>query len=138
MFIDSSAFMAILLGEDDTAELLLRLQEHRRKPITSPSVRYEVVVSLARNHAKGGPVTPEGMAEATEAFERLMTTLGCSEVMVTSKIGRMAVEAAAVYGKVAGHPAELNMGDCLSYAAAKANGAPLLYKGRDFAQTDLA
>lgn len=37
-----------------------------------------------------------------------------------------------------GHPAQLNFGDCFSYALAKTTGAPLLYQGTDFAQTDIA
>ncbi|MFN4070544.1 MAG: type II toxin-antitoxin system VapC family toxin [Thermus caldifontis] len=41
------------------------------------------------------------------------------------------------YGR-AQHPAGLNFGDCLSYATARLEGMPLLYKGDDFAQTDLA
>ena len=36
------------------------------------------------------------------------------------------------------HPAGLNLGDCFSYALARAAGAPLLFKGNDFAQTDIA
>jgi len=42
------------------------------------------------------------------------------------------------YGKLVGHPADLNMGDCFAYACAKVYGAQLLYKGRDFSETDLA
>ena len=41
------------------------------------------------------------------------------------------------YGKGTGHPAQLNFGDCFSYALAKALNAPLLYKGEDFAKTDI-
>lgn len=41
------------------------------------------------------------------------------------------------FGK-GGHPAGLNLGDCFSCALAKASGTPLLYKGDDFAQTDVA
>jgi len=48
------------------------------------------------------------------------------------------VRAYARYGKGTGHPAQLNFGDCFSYAAAKRVGAPLLYKGADFSHTDLA
>ncbi len=138
MFVDSSAFMAILLDEPDATDLLVRLQENRRKPITSPVVRYEVVVSLARSRAEGRPITQEDLDLATERFDGLLQLLGCTEIMVTTKIGRLAAETAAIYGKVAGHPAKLNMGDCLSYAAAKSNNMPLLYKGNDFAETDLA
>ena len=42
------------------------------------------------------------------------------------------------YGKGSGHRTFLNLGDCLSYAMAKQAGVPLLYKGDDFAATDLA
>lgn len=138
MFVDSSAIMAILLDEPDATDLLLRLQENRQKPITSPVVRYEVVVSLARSRAEGRSITREDMDLATERFDALLQLLDCTEIMVTTKIGRLAAETAAIYGKVAGHPAKLNMGDCLSYAAAKSSGLPLLYKGNDFAETDLA
>ena len=41
------------------------------------------------------------------------------------------------YGKGQGHPAQLNFGDCMSYALAKARDLPLLYKGGDFALTDI-
>lgn len=137
MFIDSSAFMAILLGEAEAGDLLLRLAEHRRKPVTTPIVRYEVVVSLARSRAEGRAIAPEDLRLAEERFDTLLEVLECSEIMVSAKIGRMATAAAATYGKGAGHPAKLNMGDCMSYAAAKASGMPLLYKGDEFAQTDL-
>jgi len=51
---------------------------------------------------------------------------------------RFAVKAFADYGKGRGHPAQLNLADCLSYGCAKAQGVPLLYEGDDFARTDLA
>ena len=40
--------------------------------------------------------------------------------------------------KAADAKASLNYGDCFAYALAKELGAPLLFKGTDFAQTDLA
>ena len=43
-----------------------------------------------------------------------------------------------VFGKGQGHPAQLNFGDCMSYAVAKAHGVPLLFKGDDFSKTDIA
>ncbi len=42
------------------------------------------------------------------------------------------------YGKVSRHPANLNLGDCFSYAMAKRAGGILIYKGDDFGHTDLA
>jgi ribonuclease VapC len=50
----------------------------------------------------------------------------------------IAHEAFVTYGKGHGHPAGLNFGDLFSYALAKARCVPLLYKGGDFAQTDIA
>jgi ribonuclease VapC len=51
---------------------------------------------------------------------------------------RLAVSAFNHYGQERGHPARLNFGDCMAYAIAKAHGVPLLYKGDDFAHTDIA
>jgi ribonuclease VapC len=48
-----------------------------------------------------------------------------------------AIAALERYGKGRGHPAQLNLGDCLAYAVAKVHGVPLLFKGNDFAHTDL-
>jgi ribonuclease VapC len=42
------------------------------------------------------------------------------------------------FGKGQGHPAQLNFGDCMAYALAKAHDAPLLYVGDDFARTDIS
>jgi ribonuclease VapC len=50
----------------------------------------------------------------------------------------IAIDAFQRYGKGRGHPARLNLADCLSYACAKRLGLGLLYKGEDFARTDLA
>ena len=49
-----------------------------------------------------------------------------------------AYAAFVAFGKGSGHPAALNFGDVFSYALAKVRGLPLLYKGDDFAQTDVA
>ncbi len=49
----------------------------------------------------------------------------------------MAQRAHATYGKGRGHPAQLNFGDCMSYALAKVSGEPLLFKGADFTHTDI-
>ena len=50
----------------------------------------------------------------------------------------LSMKAFADYGKGTGHPAQLNLADCLSYACAKAQGIPLAYQGEDFSHTDLA
>lgn len=50
----------------------------------------------------------------------------------------LAYAAFAKFGKGSGHPAKLNLGDLFSYALAKSRDVPLLYKGNDFAATDIA
>jgi len=57
---------------------------------------------------------------------------------ISFKLGRRALDASAVYGKVVGHRADLNFGDCFAYACAKHLGVPVIYKGKDFAHTDIA
>ena len=127
MFIGTSAFMAILLGEPEANELLLRLKNDRRKPVTSPIVRYEVVISLARSAANGEAIRQTDVEAATEEFDRLLKLLDCAEPMLTEATIRLAVTAQAQYGRAARHPAGLNMGDALVYAGAKHNRRPLLY-----------
>ena len=56
---------------------------------------------------------------------------------VTAEHAQIARAAYRDFGRGSGHPAGLNFGDCFAYALAKATGEPLLFKGNDFAQTDL-
>ncbi|MFT3690887.1 hypothetical protein [Paenirhodobacter sp.] len=59
-------------------------------------------------------------------------------MQITETVGNEALRALSVYGKQVGHPAQFNMGDALSYACAKVCHIPLLYKGSNFSETDLA
>jgi ribonuclease VapC len=56
---------------------------------------------------------------------------------VTEPQARIAREAYRDFGKGSSHPAKLNFGDCFAYALAKFTGEPLLFKGDDFAYTDI-
>ena len=75
---------------------------------------------------------PGGMRQA-EAFVR---RAGITIEPVTVDHGEVARQAFLDFGK-GRHKAGLNFGDCFSYALAKATGEPLLFKGRDFGQTDI-
>lgn len=68
---------------------------------------------------------------------KLLRDSATTVVPITEEIGHLAVQAFERYGKGRG-VAGLNFGDCLSYACAKAHGARLLFKGDDFARTDIA
>ena len=48
-----------------------------------------------------------------------------------------AYSAFVAFGRGSGHPASLNFGDVFSYALAKTRGLALLFKGDDFAETDI-
>ncbi|AUH35736.1 type II toxin-antitoxin system VapC family toxin [Paracoccus tegillarcae] len=140
MFVDASAMVAIIKGEPEAAGFVAALDAARGKVFVSPISRFEAVISLAVQMAqKRGDehmATDDHMA-AGELVSALLAEAGAREVHITESIGQAARSAALTYGKVAGHPAKLNMGDCFAYACAKAYHVPLLYKGNDFKQTDL-
>ena len=82
--------------------------------------------------------TPEIFAVARELVDSLIAEIGAKEISISGPIGDRALDAAMTYGKAVGHPADLNFGDCFAYACAKVSGMGLIYKGDDFARTDLA
>jgi ribonuclease VapC len=129
MFVDASALVAILLGEPDADELLGRLQS-AGAGITSPVAVYEAVLAVMRVRA-----IPRLAAE--RQARALLVELDVVVEPITDEIGRAALDAFDRYGKGRSHPAQLNLGDCFAYGAAVTLGVPLLYKGNDFAQTDL-
>ncbi len=75
------------------------------------------------------------------AVDRLLQRIGVGReidlVDFTPSMADAAARAFRTFGKGRGHPAQLNFGDCMAYAVAKVHGAPLLYKGYDFSQTDI-
>ena len=60
-----------------------------------------------------------------------------SRAEITEEVGRDAIRAFDRFGR-GRHPARLNMGDCFAYACARSLAVPLLFKGDDFSQTDIA
>lgn len=128
MFADTSAIVAILLGESDGPILSAKLESAERR-LTSPAVRLETCMVLASRR----DVSPR---RAQDYFDGLSSQMALTETPLDERIGRLAVECFERYGK-GRHPAQLNFGDCLSYACAKAHRAFLLYKGDDFLKTDV-
>lgn len=141
MFIDASAIVAILKGEPQAQGLLAALDIAKGKTFCSPIARWEAALSLAAQAARQrglAEILPEFVTEAESLVDGLLREAGAKDIHITAGIGKTALEAAARYGKLAGHPARLNMGDCFAYACARAYHTRLLYVGNDFAQTDLA
>jgi len=129
MFVDTSAVVAILLGEEDARDLSQRL-ENARQRLTSPLVILEATMRLSTK-------LDIDLLEVETMIDAFLAEGEIEIVPIGHEDGRAAVRAFAQYGKGRGHPARLNLADCLSYACAKNRNLPLLYKGGDFAQTDL-
>lgn len=139
MFIDASAIFAILDREPGYEDLVRRIGDISEQLYTSPLSRFEASVSLARKRS-GHDKKPssELVTQCAALVDDLLGEVGAKDVHITTSIGNGAIRAAAQYGKTVGHAADLNFGDCFTYACAKAYRLKLIYKGNDFAKTDLA
>ena len=143
MFIDASAIVAILGREPGHEELekVLAVAANGRLYV-SPLVKFEASLALARQKAFAGGrqarPSPAQLRQAAEAVDAFVEDLDIQEIAISPEIGRAALEAGALYGKVVGHAADLNFGDCFAYACAKTMDVKLLYKGADFSETDMA
>jgi ribonuclease VapC len=138
MFLDASAIVAILAREPGYEALLERLSAAQGPFSVSPLTRFEACLAIAKAKAAGRKPSAAQIAQAALVLDAFVEDLWAEDMPITPEIGQGAIEAAATWGKAVGHPAGLNFGDCFAYACAKALGAPLLYKGDDFARTDLA
>jgi ribonuclease VapC len=76
-------------------------------------------------------------ADANALLDEFLEETNLSIAPISDKIGELAVACFATFGK-GRHAVRLNLGDCLSYACAKAYRAPLLFNGDDFSPTDIA
>lgn len=139
LFIDASVVVAILLEEEDGKALMARLDQDGGPFYVSAIVRMEATLALTRDFAAktGKPATSELVDGARRAVDQFFAEIDVREAMVSGDIGSKAIDAAQRYGKLMGHPAKLNMGDCYSYACAKAYRARVAYKGNDFSETDI-
>ncbi|MDE1992263.1 MAG: type II toxin-antitoxin system VapC family toxin [Rhizobiaceae bacterium] len=142
MFIDASVVVAILTREPGYEEIRKALGKISDTLYVSPLVRFEASLALARQKAVSSgrqiKLSPEMLRQAAEVVDAFLEVLGAQEIEISPEIGRGALEASARYSKAVGHKADLNFGDCFAYACAKALNVGLLYKGNDFAETDIA
>jgi ribonuclease VapC len=130
MFVDSSALVAMIASEEDGERLSARLDD-AYAPTTSPLVVFETVLALMR-------IQRAPMESMTLAVMEYLERAGVRLIAIDAESYLAALRAHEKFGKGTGHPARLNMGDCFSHAAASSAGVSLLYKGDDFALTDLA
>jgi ribonuclease VapC len=124
--LDTSALIAILFGEaggDHLAAVLLR----DGAPVIGAPTLFETLMVGERDLSRAGRAQIDGLL-----------SIAAVRVVAWEAIHAEAAHVAFVrYGKGRGHPAQLNLGDCMSYALAKTIDVPLLYKGEDFALTDI-
>ncbi|MEO7501334.1 MAG: type II toxin-antitoxin system VapC family toxin [Gemmatimonadaceae bacterium] len=127
MIIDTSALIAILFGEPDADGIVDAIEKDPARLIGAPTLVEVGAVMLAKK-GPGGVV----------ALDALIQRLDITVELFSPSASDFARSAYARFGKGVGSPAVLNYGDCLSYGVAQALGEPLLFKGEDFPQTDVA
>jgi ribonuclease VapC len=125
MVIDTSAVMAILLGEPEAERIIDAITRDTRRLISA----FTVLECSAVIEARKGP------AGARE-LDLLLHEGGVELVAMDAEQVGIARRAYHQYGK-GRHPAKLNLGDCCSYALSIHSGEPLLFKGGDFTKTDV-
>ena len=125
MIIDSSALLAILLREPDAGRFEDAITDAWPRRMSAVALLEASMVLEGR----GG----DGAGDDLDAFLR---RTGVELVPVTSDQARAARQIWRRFGK-GNHPAALNFGDCFAYALAEVMGEPLLFKGGDFALTDI-
>jgi ribonuclease VapC len=124
MILDSSAVLAMLFGEPEAAALAEAAEQATERAISAASWLEAAIVADNRS------------AVASAEFAGLMARLDLEIVPFTASQAMRAREAHLRYGK-GRHKAGLNLGDCFAYALAKERGQTLLFKGEDFAATDI-
>ena len=120
--VDTSALMAILLGEPESDRCIAVLEAEPDVLISAGTLAEAMIVAERRN------IGPE--------LRSLVEDLGFDVAPVTAAGSARIAEAHARWGRGV-HAAALNFGDCFAYALAQERSAPLLFVGDDFARTDL-
>lgn len=120
--VDTSALIAIALGEPEGARCITVLAEEPDLVISAGTLAETLIVAARRN------VTPQ--------VRQLLDDLGMTIAPVSEAVAERVAQAYQLWGK-GFHPAGLNWGDCFAYVAASDCSGRLLFVGDDFARTDL-
>lgn len=125
MVIDTSALVAILLGEPDAERLARAIAEDPNRLLSAFSAVEAYIVITAKKGESGG-----------RELDLLLHRCQVETVSLNADQSDLARKGWLTYGK-GRHPAGLNIGDCCAYALAKYSGEAILFLGDDFQQTDL-
>lgn len=123
--LDTSAILAILIAEPEEDDFL-RILANAATVVGAPTLVEARLVLESRLPGNAEAVLRDFIAK------RGLTVVAFDQAMFEA-----ALDAFTRYGKGRGHPAQLNFGDCFSYAVARTYAVPLLFKGNDFVHTDL-
>jgi ribonuclease VapC len=123
--VDTSAIIAVLYREPEFDQFSRLLTEAASCSLSAVSYFEAAMVLIGRS-------TPE----ASKELDSLLAQMEMEVVPFDHQLAIRARDAFVRFGK-GRHPARLNFGDCVSYALAQARSLPLLYKGEDFAKTDV-
>jgi ribonuclease VapC len=124
--VDSSAIVAIFRNEADAHEMVARLSGYRRRVISAATWLEAAMVCEGKEDLGGGAT-----------FDRIVAALALEIAPVDAEQVRIGRTAFIRFGKGRHAKASLSYGDCFAYALAKHRGVPLLFKGNDFANTDI-
>ena len=125
MVIDTSALLAILLDEPDASRIAAAIEAASPRLLSAATLLEASIVIESRKGEAGG-----------HELDLLLYRAGLEVVPVDQDQAEIARRAWRRFGK-GRHKAALNFGDCFSYALAKSRNLPLLFRGADFAQTDV-
>jgi ribonuclease VapC len=120
--VDTSALMAIILGEAE-ADACIKVLEAETEVLISAGTVAEAMIVAARGNV-------------AEEMASMIDGLGFNVVTVTAASARRVAQANERWGKGM-HAAGLNFGDCFAYEVAKEHSCGLLFVGDDFSKTDL-
>jgi ribonuclease VapC len=126
MVIDSSALIAILLGEPEANAIATAIARDNNRMLSAFSFLEASIVIEARKGESGG-----------RELDLLLHHIQAEMISMNPEQAEIARKAWRDYGK-GRHPAALNIGDCCAYSLAKVSGEPLLFKGEDFSKTDIS
>jgi ribonuclease VapC len=127
LVIDTSALVAIFRSETDSGQLVERIASYRKRVLSATTWLEAAMVCESASKREGGGAD----------LDALIRDLSIEVISFTPEQARLAFAAFKRFGKGRGSKARLNFGDCFAYALAQEMKAPLLFKGDDFARTDL-
>jgi len=129
MFLDASVIVVNLLEEPEATAFREALAQEVGH-MTSPVAMFEASTRIAT-------VKRISIDKAYDVVRSFVEEARIGIVPIDAAAGAAAHACAARYHHLTGHPARLNLGDCFAYAAARASGLKLAYKGNDFVHTDI-